>query len=78
MDPELLMHHLAQCEERIVKGRVHVDRQRQIVDELVRNGEDSRRSKDLLRLFEDMLTRHIEYREQIVRELGAYSQQEEY
>ena len=74
----MLMHHLAQSEERIAKGRVHVNRQRQIVDELVRNGEDARKSKDLLRLFEDMLTRHIEYREQIVRELGAYSQEEKY
>ena len=78
MDPDMLMYHLAQSEEHLANGRVHVNRQRQIVDELVRNGEDSRRSKDLLRLFEDMLTRHFEYRELVVRQLGAYSQQEEY
>jgi hypothetical protein len=52
MERVLLKDHLAQAERHIVEGRDHVERQRQIVEELVRRGESAGRSKALLELFE--------------------------
>jgi hypothetical protein len=43
MNREMLTDHLAQVERHIAEGKAHVERQRQIVDKLVRNGEDARR-----------------------------------
>jgi len=43
MDRELLKQHLRLAEKHIAEGTEHVERQRQIVDELVRNGKDPRR-----------------------------------
>ena len=51
----MLKDHLAQSERHIVEGRDHVERQRQIVEELVRRGESAGRSKALLELFEQTL-----------------------
>ena len=70
MDRELLKQHLRLAEKHIAEGTEHVERQRQIVDELVRNGKDPRRSMDLLTLFEKTLAGHTEERDRLQDELA--------
>jgi len=70
MHREILIDHLAQAERHIAEGRVHVDRQRQIVEDLVRDDKDAGRSRKLLELFEDTLEGHIEERDRLLRELA--------
>jgi hypothetical protein len=70
MNRDLLKDHLAQAERRIAEGRDHVERQRQIVEEVVRGGEDARRSTALLELFEKTLAAHVEERDRLRNELA--------
>ena len=70
MDREILKQHLRLAEKHIAEGTEHVERQRQIVDELVRNGKDPRRSMDLLTLFEETLAGHTEERDRLQDELA--------
>ena len=60
MDRAVLLKHLVQAENVVLLGQLHVQRQRQIVAELERNGQDSSRSRNLLGLFEEMLAMHHE------------------
>ena len=73
MDRVLLEDHLAQAERHIAEGKVHVERQRQIVDEVVRRGGDARRSTALLNVFEDTLAAHVEERDRLRSELAESS-----
>ena len=70
MRRQILIDHLAQAERHIAEGRVHVDRQRQIVEDLVRDGKDAGRSRNLLELFEDTLAMHIAERDRLRTELA--------
>jgi hypothetical protein len=70
MDRELLKQHLDLAEKHIAEGIAHVERQRRIVEELQRGGEDIRRSADLLELFEETLRTHIDERDRLVAELA--------
>ena len=63
MDRGLLKQHLLLAEKHIGEGVVHVERQRQIVEGLERDGQDVGRSADLLELFEETLRAHINERE---------------
>jgi hypothetical protein len=65
MERDLLKDHLAQAERHIAEGRDHVERQRQIVEEVVRRGENADRSKALLELFENTLEAHFEERDRL-------------
>jgi hypothetical protein len=73
MERVLLKDHLAQAERHIVEGRDHVERQRQIVEELVRRGESAGRSKALLELFEQTLAARVEERDRLRNELTERS-----
>ena len=73
MNREMIIDHLKQAERHIAEGRGHVERQRQIVEELVRRGDDARRSTALLELFEETLAKHIEDRDRIRSELAERS-----
>lgn len=70
MKREMLIDHLAQAERHIGESRAHVERQRQIVEELVRDGQDVGTSRDLLELFKKMLARHVEDRDRVRSELA--------
>jgi len=70
MNRDLLKDRLAQAERRIAEGSDHVARQRQIVEQVVRRGEDARRSTALLELFEETLTTHVEERDRLRNELA--------
>jgi len=69
MERNLLKRNLARTEKRIAQGREHVERQRQIVEELQRKGQDPGRSADLLRLFTETLDAHLDERGRLVSEL---------
>ena len=69
MERNLLKRNLARTEKRIAQGREHVERQRQIVEELQRKGQDPGRSADLLRLFTETLDAHLDERDRLVSEL---------
>jgi len=66
MDRGLLKQHLLLAEKHIGEGVVHVERQRQIVEGLERDGQDVGRSADLLELFEETLRTHIDERDRLV------------
>ena len=70
MHRNMLIDHLAQAERHIAQGKMHVDRQRQIVEDLVRDSKDAGRSRKLLELFEDTLETHIEERDRLLTELA--------
>jgi hypothetical protein len=53
MKRSLLEEHLAQAERHVAEGKDDVERQRLIVEQLDGRGEDARRSKALLKLFEE-------------------------
>ena len=69
----LLEEHLAQAERHIAEGEDHVECQRQIVEELVRRGEDAQRSKALLELFEETLEVHFGERDRLRGEIAERS-----
>jgi len=73
MNRVLLKDHLAQAQRHIAEGIRHVECQRQIVDELVRRGDDARRSTALLELFEETLAGHVEERNRLRGELAKSS-----
>ena len=70
MKRDLLNDHLVQAERHIVEGRDHVERQRQIVEGVVRRGENADRSKALLELFESTLETHVEERDRLRNKLA--------
>jgi hypothetical protein len=70
MERELLKQHLVLAEKHIAEGIAHVERQRQIVEGLERDGQDVGRSADLLALFEETLRTHIDERDRLVAELA--------
>jgi len=72
MDRALLKLHLDLAEKHIAEGTEHVERQRRIVEELQRGGEDIRKSADLLELFEETLRTHIDERDRLLEELAEH------
>ena len=64
-----IIDHLKQAQRHVAEGRAHVDRKRRIVEELVRDGKDAGRSRNILELFEDTLEMHIEDRDRLLRAL---------
>ena len=70
---DVLKQHLALAEKHIAEGVVHVEQERQIVEELKRRGQDVRRSADLLELFKETLADHISERDRVLEELAARS-----
>ena len=70
MNRELLLEHLAQAERHAADGRRHIESQRRIVAQLVRNGQDSENSRHLLRLFEELEAMHVSDRDRLREQLG--------
>ncbi|MBV9113427.1 MAG: hypothetical protein JOY67_11460 [Hyphomicrobiales bacterium] len=67
----LLKQHLAQAESDVVLGTGHVERQRQIIAELERDGHDTEEAEQLLRTFEETLALHVEGRDRLRQELAS-------
>jgi hypothetical protein len=71
MDRRMLEGHLAQAERHVLKGESHIDRQRQLVAELERDGDDITLATKLLLQFEQLQAMHIADRDRLRQELGA-------
>lgn len=71
IDPTVLREHLRLAEQHIAEGERHIARQREIVAQTVRGGHDSKESRDLLALFEQMQALHVTDRDRLLRELAA-------
>jgi hypothetical protein len=59
------LEHLSRAERYVGRDQRFLTRQRRIVANLERGGQDSIRSKYLLRLFEQMLAIHLAHRDRV-------------
>jgi hypothetical protein len=69
MDRALILDHLAQAERHVAEGKEHLDRQRQILAELQRDGHDTAEAKKLLATFEALQAQHVADCARLRREL---------
>ena len=69
-DPALVRKHLAQAVRDVGLGTRHVQRQREILAELGRDGHSTEQAEQLLRTFEESLRLHIRERDRLQQELA--------
>jgi len=67
MDRQMILDHLEIAERHVSQGILHVERQRQIVAELARDGLPTALSKAILARFEELLAVHIVDRDRLLR-----------
>lgn len=67
----MLIEHLSQADRHVAESEMHVERQRNLVENLARDGHDIREHAALLQQFEETLALHIKNRDRLVRELAA-------
>jgi hypothetical protein len=70
MDLQLELQHLAEAERHVIEGRETVERQRQLVARLVRDGHDAKQAKALLNTFLETQAAHEVHLVRIQQELG--------
>ena len=75
MDRAMLEDHLALAERHVAQGEDHIRRQREIVDQLTRNGhiEYVQNARELLAQFEELQALHVGDRDRLKGELSAGS-----
>jgi len=71
-DPALVRKHLAQAERDVGLGTRHVERQREIIAELGRDGHPTEQAEQLLQTFEDSLSLHVSERDRLQKELAKW------
>lgn len=69
MDRAMILNHLNQAHRHVAEGARQVAEQRERVQKLERDGDDTRDSRLLLKQFEELLALHIADRERLEREL---------
>jgi hypothetical protein len=71
MDRSILLAHLARAEQHLAESDIHVQRQREIVARLARDGdaEELGRAQQLLARFEEMHATHAADRERVLQGL---------
>lgn len=69
MNRESLIAHLQQVERHVAEGERHLERQRQLVEELERDGYPSKTSRILLDLFEQLQAEHEADRQRLASKL---------
>ena len=72
MNRARLEQDLAEAEQCIADGKVYVKAQRGIVTKLTRQGDDTEKARYILKTLQDTLALHIEYRDQLKRQLAAH------
>ena len=70
MDKALIAHHLVQAEDHVIQSITHLLRQREIVGELERHGQDASPAKDFLRLLQETHALHVQHRDRLKQQLG--------
>src|SRR5579859_4321084 len=73
MEQKTLVERLADVQKHIAIGKLHIDRQQQLIDELVRNGEPAANERALLATFKKLLAEHEARRADLVRALKRLS-----
>jgi len=71
MNPKLIIDHLAQAEVHVAQGVNHVKWQRQLLEDLTRDGHDTTGSSALLDLFKELQNLHVQDRDRLRAELAA-------
>jgi hypothetical protein len=69
MKPQETKEHLAQAERHVALGAKYVARQREIIGELERDGQDAGQAWSLLALFEQVQAIHVVGRDRLLRDL---------
>ena len=67
-----MTEYLAQAERHVADGEHQIACQREIIDELERDGQDTRMARDALAHFEEMQALHLADRDQLRAELQKY------
>jgi hypothetical protein len=73
--PKLIMDHLAQTEVHVEQGANHVKRQRQLLEDLARDGHDTTGPSALLNLFKELHDLHVQDRDRLRAELADVKKQ---
>ena len=71
MDRQIIAQHLALAERHVAQGRGHIDRQRQRIVELDRDGHDSAQARNILANFERTQALHVADRDRLQEALAA-------
>ncbi|HUQ08809.1 MAG TPA: hypothetical protein VM146_00740 [Steroidobacteraceae bacterium] len=72
LDRTMIAQHLALAEAHAAQGARHVARQREIVDELARDGHDNRLATELLWTFETTQACHVSDVSRLKKELEEF------
>lgn len=75
MEQKRLIERLADVEKHIAIGKLHIERQQQLIDELVASGDSAANERALLRTFKSLLAEHEARRADLVRALKPSSTQ---
>ena len=71
MDRATLAEFLTQAERHVALGRVHIARQREIVERIRATHQDPTQAIELLAIFEQLLETHIADRDRLVIAVAA-------
>jgi hypothetical protein len=71
MDRALWQKHLAQAEMTVRLGEEHVARQRKLIARFEQYDQDTKRARELLQQFEEMLALHIADRDRLKADLES-------
>jgi hypothetical protein len=61
---------LSQAERHVAEGTMHVERQRNLVENLARDGHDTKQAEAPLKQFEELLAMHIQDRDRLLKDLA--------
>ncbi len=70
MEQRTLIERLAEIEKHIASGKLHIERQQELIDELVKNGEPAANERALLTTFKSILAEHEARRTDLLRALN--------
>jgi len=69
MDRQMIIDHLELAERHIARGTDRVEHQRQLIEELTRDGQDTTQATAILTKFEEVLAMQIADRDRLLKEL---------
>jgi hypothetical protein len=73
MDRAVIQEHLQRARAHVAEGERHIGRQREIVEELERDGHDTELARELLATLQEVQEAHIALRDRLakmLKELG--------
>jgi hypothetical protein len=73
MDRQMILVHLAAASRHAVQCEQHVARQRELVEQMERRGQDSSLAKQTLQQFEASLAMHVADRDRLEKQLAETS-----